>query len=338
MSQQVTPHLSKIIAIVWAPQEARTAMFAKRLNAALFNVHYLQYKRPLVAPIKYVAQWLKTWLILVQQRPRFVYITNPPVFAALCVAMYCAVTRTQYIMDTHSPALYSRKWGWTVPLQRFLSRFALINIVDQARFQDLFKSWGAKAIVLATSPKDAPPDLKGEVDQQYFDIAVVNTFAADEPLDIILEAARCLPQTVRFFIMGDLKQANPGMVKSAPPNAIFTDYLWREAYWNRLYTARAVLALTTYPHSLLRGAHDGLMLAKPLIISRQPALIEYFSKGAIYVDHTADSIVAAVQQAQEQEQQIKQQLRELAVELTDRWETNFEKLTAVIRAAEEPAR
>ena len=80
------------------------------------------------------------------------------------------------------------------------------------------------------------------------------------------------------------------------------------------------------------------MLAKPLIISRQPALIEYFSKGAIYVDHTADSIVAAVQQAQEQEQQIKQQLRELAVELTDRWETNFEKLTAVIRAAEEPAR
>ena len=51
------PH---IIAMVWAPEENRTATYARLLKAPLFNVHYLLYKRPYVAPFKYVAQALKT--------------------------------------------------------------------------------------------------------------------------------------------------------------------------------------------------------------------------------------------------------------------------------------
>src|SRR5437762_310215 len=147
-----------LIAIVWAPYEARTAMFAQRLNAPLYNIHYLQYKRPLVAPIKYVAQWLKTWQILMQKRPRIVYVTNPPIFAVLCVFVYCRLMGATYIMDTHPPALYSRKWGCTVPLQRLMARFAFVNVVDQDRFKTLFESWGAKALVLENPPNDAPYD------------------------------------------------------------------------------------------------------------------------------------------------------------------------------------
>jgi hypothetical protein len=329
----MTPR-SSIIAIVWAPHEARTAMFANRLGATLHNIHYLKYKRPLVAPFKYVAQWLKTWLVLFQNRPHFVYITNPPIIAVLCIAMYCAVSRTRYIMDTHPPALYSRKWGWTLPLQRFLSRFAFMNVVDQDRFKALFESWGGRAIVLENPPKTAPEALSGSPDQNYFDITVINTFAVDEPLDIILEAAKCFPPTTRFFITGDISLAKSEVVKSAPSNVIFTGYLWREDFWNRLNVSRAIMVLTTYPYSLLGGGHDGMILRKPLILSDQPALTEYFTKGAVFVANTTEGIVSGVRAVQEKEAQLSLELAELSEEREQQWNAHFDELMSLIRTPE----
>jgi hypothetical protein len=325
----MTPR-SNVIAIVWAPYEARTAMFAKHLGVPLHNIHYLKYKRPLVAPFKYVAQWLKTWLVLIQNRPGFVYITNPPIIAVLCVAIYCAVTRTRYIMDTHPPALYSRKWGWTLPLQRFLSRFAFMNVVDQDRFKELFESWGGRAIVLENPPKNAPENLTGAPNPKYFDITVVNTFAVDEPVDIIIEAAKCFPPTTRFFITGDISLAKNGVVRNAPSNVTFTGFLWREDFWNQLTSSRAIMVLTTYPYSLLGGGHDGMILRKPLILSDQPALTEYFTKGAIFVENTTDGIVAGVRAVQEKEAQLSQELAELSDEREQRWNAHFNELTTLI--------
>jgi glycosyltransferase involved in cell wall biosynthesis len=321
-----------LIAIVWAPHESRTAMFAKRLNAPLFNVHYLQYKRPLIAPFKYVAQWLKTWQILFQNRPRIVYVTNPPVFAVFCVFVYCRLMGASYIMDTHPPALYSRKWGWTVPLQRFLARFAFVNVVDQERFKILFESWGAKALVLENPPKAAPDQRPQDLpDAEHFDIAVINTFAADEPLDVVIEAARRLPD-VRFYVLGDTALAKPSLLSSAPENVVFTGYLLGDAYWNQLYAARAILVQTTYPYSLLGGAHDAMMIGKPLILSRQPALTEYFTRGAVFVDNTADSVTDGILAAQTNERQLAWEITELSEEQGQRWELNFQKLLDLIRS------
>src|SRR5215207_8335973 len=176
---------SGMIVMVWAPEENRTATYARLLNAPVFYIHYLLYKRPYVAPFKYVAQALKTWLVLIQQRPKVVYVTNPPVFAPLCVFLYCKLTGTRYIMDTHSPALFSRRWGWTLPLQRFLAKHAFTNLIDQQRFKELFESWGAKAIILEKPPKNiSDKTFRNISTSNQFDIAVINTFAVDEPVDI----------------------------------------------------------------------------------------------------------------------------------------------------------
>lgn len=322
-----------LVAVVWAPHESRTAQFAERLKAPVHYIHYLQYKRPLVAPIKYIGQWFKTWQVLFGQRPRFVYVTNPPVFAALCVALYCRATGNKYVMDTHSPALYSRKWGWTVPLQRLLAKGAWVNIVDQIRYQKLFESWGGRALVLEKPPKAAPYEkLVTPTPTEYFDVAVVNTFAADEPVDIILEAARQMPN-VRFFIMGDKSMAPAGLLERAPANAIFTGYLLQDAYWQQLYSARAVMVLTTYPYSLLGGGQDGAILHKPLVLSAQPALVEYFTKGTIFIPNTADGIIKGVQQVQAQETQLIQDIAELGEAHNKKWEANFLKLVELVQTS-----
>jgi glycosyltransferase involved in cell wall biosynthesis len=324
------PIRTDIIALVWAPEEARTELFARRLGAKVHHIHFLKYKRPLYAPFKYPLQWLKTWQMLAQERPKFIYVTNPPVFATLAVYLFCRVLGGQYIMDTHPPSLYSRKWGWTLPLQRWLGKQALVNITDQERFRRLFESWGARCLVLERPPKDAPFDnLTRQVDPAYFDVAVVNTFSEDEPLQPILDAARQLPG-VRFFITGDLAKAPRDMVNSAPENCQFTGYLRGNDYWGLLYASRAVMVLTTFPHSLLGGGQDAMVLHKPAILSRQPALLEYFSSGAVFVENTTAGLVAGVKEAQAKEQHLIQQTYQLLEERQRNWDANFTQLQKLV--------
>jgi glycosyltransferase involved in cell wall biosynthesis len=333
----------RLLVMVWAPHEGRTAMFAKRLNAPLYNVHYLLYKRPYIAPFKYVLQAVKTWAILLRERPRVVYVTNPPVFAPLCVWLWSLLTGTKLIIDTHPPSLYSRRWGWTLPLQRFLIRRALLNVTDQARFADMFAGWGARAVVLPNPPKHPPTNLKPgasvgtpngtSAEQAFtFEIAVVNTFAVDEPLDIILEAARTLPY-VHFSIMGDLKLAPAGVVENAPSNVTFTDYLRGDDYWAALQRANAVMVLTTYPYSLLGGAQDAVALDKPLLLSDQPALREYFTAGTVFIPNTADGIAAGARQLQRDEAHLSAEIRQLAAQQESAWQARFAELLSTIEQA-----
>jgi hypothetical protein len=319
-----------VTAIVWAPSERRTELLAERLGASLHNVHYLLYKRPIVAPIKYVPQTLRTWQLLASDRPAVAFVTNPPVFAGLCVAVYSAVTRTPFVMDTHPPALYSRKWAWTVPLQRALARRALVNIVDQDRFRELFASWGARAVAV-----EAPPvtvDVDARRDDVAFELAVVNTFAADEPLEPLLEAARRLPD-VRFAVMGDTALAARRLLAAAPQNVVFTGYLEGGDYWSCLARARAVMALTTYPHSLLSGAQDGVAVARPLLLSDQPALRDYFPRGAVFAANTADAFVVAIGEARRREEDLREEVCQLREEQRRAWESRFAELASVLRDA-----
>ena len=340
-TSQVRPE--RMIALAWAPFEARTALFADKLHVPVFFVHYLLYKQPYVAPFKYVLQAGKTWAILLRERPRIVYVLNPPVFAPLCVWLYSLFTGTKLIIDTHPPALYARRWAWSVPLQRFVIRRAYLNVIDQERFAALFREWGARVVTLTNPPKFQPAALDAAAREAaaasggarragVFEIAVVNTFAADEPLDIILQAARALPDA-HFSIMGDLSLAPAGVVESAPSNVTFTDYLRGDAYWAALRQANAVMVLTTYAYSVLGGAQDGVALAKPLLLSDQPALREFFTAGTVFIPNTADGITGGVRAVMRDETRLIEEVKWLAVTQEATWQTRFKELIHAIEQA-----
>ncbi len=321
---------ARIITLAWAPSETRTANYARQLNSPAFFVHYLLYKRPWIAPLKYILQTLKTFQILFSERPRVIYVLNPPIFAPLCVLIYCKLAGAQFVMDTHPPSLYSKRWSWSVPIQRFVSRFALMNVTDQDRFKELFESWGSRALVLENPPKQ--PQFTAKIDEAHadrFKVAVINTFAVDEPLDIILEAAARLPQ-VHFYITGDKGLAKPGVIENAPKNVTFTGFLRGDDYWNLIYNARAVMVLTTYPYSLLGGAQDAVALQVPLILSDQPVLREYFTEGTIFIENTTEGVYRGVQDAIAREPQLRAEVVDLRRMHTEKWERSFAALTALI--------
>ncbi len=323
--------------IAWSENLDQAAMFAKQFDAQMVHIYAMPVKSNprVLLPLRYLIEWIKAWAVLFREQPRFIHVTNPPVLAPLNVWIYCKLTGARFMMDTHSPALYSKDWGWTLPLQRFLSRQAVVNVVDQVRFKKMFESWGARAIILAKAP-GIPIHLDGEPRPEpsgSFDVMVVNTFNIDEPLAPILDAARVLPD-VRFFITGDTQLGDPAVLAAAPKNVVFTGYLKKDAYWKQMHAARAVMVLTTYEYSLLGGAQDSMVLGKPAILSRQPSLTDYFTKGAVFVENTAEGIAQGVTSAMQAEQLLARDMRELAQEKRALWQGNFRVLQELVDGQE----
>lgn len=318
-----------IAAIAWSPGLRHVRDYSSRLNATLYNIHYLLPQRPLLAPIKYIPQWIKTWFVLLRQRPSAVYVFISPVIAALCVFIYCWFAKIPFIMDVGAHAIISRKWAWSVPLVRFLSRRARINIVDQEAFRELFASWGAKTLLLERPPLGSKVRHNSSSEKKHFKITLISTFSPDEPIEAVLEAATSLKE-IDFFILGDTRKASKKLLNKAPDNVTFTGYLAGDDYWERLASSQSVMALTTAPNSLLSGAVEGMALGKPLILSDQPALRTYFEKGAVFVDHSTGSIVEGIKVVQARQQDLTQEISELSMEKRERWENEFQKIWGLL--------
>lgn len=322
---------NSIVAIYWGPSNLQTEAHAARLGAPLYHIHYLGWKKGrLVAFLKYIPQFFKTLAVLRQQRPNVVYVAISPVFAALAVSIYCRLAGASYVMDVHNHALYSKKWGWSVPLVRALAKRALVNVVDQPRNEQLFQSWGVPVLILERPPIAITKQKLTQLEPlNQFSVTVINTFAPDEPLLPILEAAEKLPD-VAFFVLGDKARTDQALLAAAPKNVVFTGYLNGDDYWNRLYSSQAIIALTTAPYSLLSGAIEAMALGKPPILSRQPALMSYFTQGTVFVDHTAESLITAVYTLQQHQQQLTQEINELNRQKRERWDqTNQELITRI---------
>jgi Glycosyl transferases group 1 len=315
------------VAVVWAPAEARTEMFAKRLDAEVLHVHYLRYKKPLYAPLKYVAQVAVTLTRLFRIRPSFVYVTNPPVFAALVVLLYGAISGAQFVMDTHSPALFSRKWSWTVPLQRWVARRAVLNVVDQPRFRAKFESWGARACVLERPPESFEGEPRS--DHGSTRVTVINTFASDEPLGPVIEAAAELAD-VELRILGDVSRAPVAIRRAAPPNVRFVGYLRGQQFHDELLSADVIVALTTFRHSLLAAAQDALAAKRPLVTSDQPVLRDYFGASAVYVAHDGHSLAAGIREALVASPVLVGAMSQLQVAKRREWEREFATLRELV--------
>jgi len=321
-----------VVAVVWAPHEARTASFADWLKAPLYNIHYLGFKRLFFAPFKYPLQWMKTWYEMMRIHPRYIYVTDSPPVAGLCVYIYCLFTRTRYIMDTHTPNLYGDKWGWTAPLQRFLARRAVMNVVDQEAVKQVFESWNAPVIVLENPPKNIPQEWLGSPDPSGpTTLTYVGTFGDDEPIEVLLEAAQQLPD-IQFYILGDTGLAEREWIDNAPKNVTYPGYLLKEEYWGLLSRSNAIIALTSHTFSLSGAAQDGIHIQKPVIISNQPPLRLHFTKGAVFVDHTCESMVKGIQTLIENEERLNQEIAELYEETSARWKQNFQALENLIQS------
>lgn len=316
------------ICIAWAPHSRRSESLAHELGAKLYLIHYLKFQKPAYAPLKYILQSFKTLQVLLSERPEVVLVQNPPFVCSLIVYLYGFVSKTRFALDHHSAA-FARIWDWALPIQKSLARSAETNIVTNRHWVDIIQSWMADALIMGDPFLSLVGDPSFPV-QSGFNLAVINTFAPDEPIDVILNAAKSCAD-VNFYFTGNTKRKPESFFDDLPGNVIFTGFLPDNEYVGLLNAVDAVVALTTRNHTLQLGGCEAVSAGKPLITSNWPYLQDFFAGGSVYVEpKSADSIVAGIRLLQQKYTSLHVEMLSYRQEKRLEWDRQLDQLKEVL--------
>ena len=321
--------MTKMIFISWIAYSRRSQLIADKFQIKLYLIQSLK-RYYILAPLRYVLQSIRTLIILLRERPKIVFIQNPPVFAVLVIYLYAKLAGARYIIDSHTGALLDSRWQWSLPLHAFLSRQAITTLVTNEHLKSLVQSWKADAFIIADIPAVFPTGRPFSLNSN-FSVAVINTFSKDEPVEEILEAAGQLPE-VDFYITGDPIRAKKYYLQDHPANVHFTGFLPDEDYIGLLRGVQTIMVLTKDDHTMQRGACEAVSLGQPIITSNWPVLAGYFNKGTIHVDNSPAGIRAGVLAMRENYEVLAEEISLLQRERWTEWQEKYQQLTNLIEA------
>jgi glycosyltransferase involved in cell wall biosynthesis len=289
--------------------------------------------RPSTIALKYAVQWFRTARILRSERPDTVFVMTPPVFAALPAFWYAWTHRKRVVLDAHTAAFMLPRWRAFQWLQRMLCRRASTTLVSNEHLAAIVHAAGGHATLVPDVPvvferKETFPR------PPTFTVAAVCSFDYDEPVAAIFEAAARLPD-VTFFVTGKPKNLPPELDGHVPSNLKLTGFLSVESYGGLLADADVVLVLTTYDHTMLRGAYEAIYQGTPVIVSNWPILRDAFPFGAVHVENTAAAIAAGIRSVQSAPDAYRADARRLRESKLQRWEATRRAIVARIASAAE---
>lgn len=319
----------KIVFVVWAPKSRRSESLSKELGAKLYLIHF-KFRQKIYAPFKYPLLSVRTFLILLKERPNLIFAQNPPLFCPLVCLIFAKFFGKKLIVDAHTGVWWGF-WKKIWILNKWIMKNAFLTIVTNKYLKDRLSSHDIESFVLEDKLPEFSSGKKLEL-RTGFNVAVINTFSEDEPIGEILKVARRLPPT-NFYITGNLSYADSEFIRNKPENVLYTDFLPEEEYVGLLRASDCIMVLTTKDRTMLSGAYEAVSVKKPIITSNWPVLKNYFSKGAVYVNNTSADIMKAVKYVKENRKRMEKDMREMERELKEEWRKKFGKL---LKKIEEP--
>jgi glycosyltransferase involved in cell wall biosynthesis len=319
--------MKQMLFISWISHNRRSQLISNKLDIKLHQIQILK-RRYFLAPIRYLLQTIYTLKICIREKPKVVFVQNPPIFAPLAVYFYAKFWKAHLIIDSHTFALLAWWWKWSLPIHAYLSRRAITTIVTNDHLNEMIESWRAPSFILADIPTAFP---LGErfIPKGDFNVAVINTFAEDEPVDEVLKAAALLPD-VQFYITGDLIKAKKKYLLNCPDNVTFTGFIPDEQYFGLLRAVAVIMVLTNDDHTMQRGACEAVSLGKPIITSNWPLLRNYFNKGTIHVENSSDHIQKGIKTAKDKLEILENEVLDLQRERWIEWEDKYQALRMLI--------
>jgi len=316
--------------ITWENQR-RNQTVSKAVGAKL-----LQFDIKLNRLMRYFFASAKTIFAIMSQKPTVIFAQNPSLVLSLLVVKYGNIFGIPVIIDEHNAGLFplgGRRW-WANKIALHILKNANLTIVTNENLQRYVEQRGKRSFIL---PDPIPEfklnltkkDLKGK-----YNILYICTYAADEPYDEVIKAARGLDKNICIYITGNTKGREKELLNMLSKNVVITGYLPENEYVNMLFAADMVMDLTKREDCLVCGAYEAVAAEKPMILSNTRALKEYFSKGALYVNNDAEDIVSKVNEGIKSLKKLKTEVIELKKERIIDWTKRREALEELIKDME----
>jgi len=286
---------ARVVALAWCAFQPRRAPPSAALGGMARFVHSRGMRARWTLPLRYVSHAIATWRVLGRDRPGVVIAITPPVFAPLVAFLWCKVNGAKLVMDCHTTAFHSRKWGWALPLHRWLARSSAVVTVHTERARDEVSEWTAATLLLPDDVPDAAiaePQPRATRDR----IVVAGSLDEQEPVAATIEAARLLPN-VEVVFTGDVARLPPKLRRSAPANAVFTGWIAYPKFMGTLQSADVVAVFSLDPEIMNRAAFEAVGLGKPLVLSDLALLRARFADAAAFCSNESAEMAKALRQA-----------------------------------------
>lgn len=275
---------------------------------------------------RYLSCIPKTLRLIRERKPETLFVQNPSLILAALAVLCKRRYRYTLVVDLHTPYIkLNRPLDWLFwKLQRFCVTRSDLTLVTNANMKNIFP--GGEIMILPDKlPGFGDPGVE-ELDGDRT-IVFVCTFSEDEPYEEVRKAARMIDNRIHIYVTGRYRKAG-WLPERMPPNLHLTGFLAEEAYSRLLNSADAVMILTNQPDCLVCGAYESVSLNKPMVLSNQEALRNYFSSGAVYVDSTAESIAEGIAAAVADTEHLNHEIATLREILEADWWEKFEAITA----------
>jgi glycosyltransferase involved in cell wall biosynthesis len=277
---------------------------------------------------RYMKSLLATARVLTTKNPSVLFVQNPSLVLALTAVVWGRLRGRPVIVDAHNAGLMPLE-GRSSLLTRaaaFVSRHASLTIVSNAALTPIVDAYGGRPFVLPDPIPELPAGVAPDGAAGKLRVLFICTYASDEPYFAVVQAARAFTEEVHVYITGRLKPQHEDLRQSAPPNVIFTGFVPEGRFIGLLHAADVVMDLTTRDNCLVCGAYEGVAAGKPLILSDSRATREYFSRGVVYTDNTAESIEQCLRVALADRSRLAQEVAQLRTRLVDDWSQRSEVL------------
>ncbi len=319
--------------IAWEKQR-RTTELAAELGV---DLRQWTFRAPYLLRIIWLS--FKTCVLLIVRRPPVLIVQNPSVVLAALAALLKPLLGYKLVVDRHSNFKLETSGSRSAKYRifHFLSRYSLpradLTIVTNEFLRDLVDGDGGRGVVLP----DKIPNLPFAAEAPHPDrptVVFVASHSPDEPTAEFIEAARILGPGVDVRVTGDEGKLSASARESAPPNLTFTGFLSDRDFQMQLGACDVVVVLTTKPHILLCGAYEAVAAGKPLVLSNQEDLLEYFSRGVVPTENDADGIAVAIRIALADKGRLSSEIEGLKVDLTKFWDERMDKIRSELAAWE----
>jgi len=287
----------KSIYIAWASYQRRAVSMQKYLGLSLHHVPPAQGNK-LMKMIGYLEQSFATVQVVRKQKPEIVWIQLPPNFIVhlLLAWRFISASRFKIVLDCHNAAL--RKPWLSVPFFAAACRASDLVVVHNAevlRALPIELANDRPALILEDPPSSFD-NVHSTSSHESF-VLVPCSFHDDEPIEMILAAARLVPD-ITFKITGRIAKAKAkGFMQDVPHNVVFTDYVTEEEFNELLHTSAVVAGLTTYEGIQLSVASEAIGAGKALILSGTRILRNMFQDCALFFENDEKAFADAVRRS-----------------------------------------
>jgi glycosyltransferase involved in cell wall biosynthesis len=282
--------------------------------------------------LRWFEQAWRTVALLRRTNPAILFVQNPSLLLSTLALASRRFFGYTLVVDAHNEGVrpFMRPGRFVAWLTRRLLKGADATIVTNPALEKDVTAAGGRALVLPDRMPAPELPAKAAAINKATLVAVISTFLPDEPVAAIVAAATTLPE-VHFAFTGDVRRFRHKDIE-LPSNVRLTGYLADEAFWKLLAQADVICDLTLKPDCLVCGAYEALALAKPMVLSDNPATREIFGSAAVLTDNSAAGIACAVATAVEQRERLEANAQILRAGYPATWQVQAASVWAAICA------